>query len=673
MSGYNNIDSKEEERKHRKLEATDIGVDAPRGCTNIPFLVVFAVFWAFMWYIAGSSYGSGNLNRLIYGVDYQGNVCSKGTPPAGISAGSWAEMSMLYYPVRFSPISGVFNVKDAMQTGVCVESCPGLVGDKVSVYGTLASVLMPTSILYPAQSNELPTQFPTSQQFNRCIPDFREYNCSSQKKAEDRKHCEENRGPAHKVFEKIAGLQNLSLRGYAELKSNWWIILVCAIICIIISFAWLFLLRRLVKPVVIITIVLVFILLVCIGAFLYHQSSAIKAKDPQADSSDYYFYGAIGVWVCAFLYLCIIAFLFKDIMVACDIIEEASKIPVQMPTMMAVPPVLVLFVLPFIFFWVFTGACIYTSAESRTFSVPTLTTSQQLSNVTTTQYESSNWRTYAQLYNFFMLLWTLGFIHAVGFLIIAMCAVFWYWSCPGDDKNPEHGVADALKLTLRNHLGTLALGSFIVAIIQIVRVTLALFEKRMRAVGNNADAVKFCLKCTQCCLAYFERFVRFINANAYIVTAMTGEPFLDAARHAFSLLVSNALSVGAVTIVGEYVMFVGKLLITATCTFIAYLICTGTAAGKEATGDSRAGFLFVMIAVIVTSYFIACIFINVFGVCIDTVLLSYCYDLDTNNGQDRPYFFPSDLAKHVEGAQQRMEAKKQQTQGDGRDYEKPLQ
>ena len=116
------------------------------------------------------------------------------------------------------------------------------------------------------------------------------------------------------------------------------------------------------------------------------------------------------------------------------------------------------------------------------------------------------------------------------------------------------------------------------------------------------------------------------------------EPFLTSARHALSLLMGNALSVGAVTIISEYVMLFGKVLITASALGIAYAILTSQIA------LSSAGLILMLVFIGIIAYCVASVFISVFGVCIDTVLLSYCYDLEQNAGTaDRPFFFPEEL------------------------------
>ena len=47
---------------------------------------------------------------------------------------------------------------------------------------------------------------------------------------------------------------------------------------------------------------------------------------------------------------------------------------------------------------------------------------------------------------------------------------------------------------------------------------------------GQAAAVNFVVKCAACCIACFERLIRFLTDNAYIMMAITGKNFCASAR-----------------------------------------------------------------------------------------------------------------------------------------------
>lgn len=627
-----------------KLPSNEVGINAPsRRCTDCPCLLLFVIVWALMGYVAYIAFHHGNLDRIEYGVDYLGNICGHGVPMnvTADTVTNWANLTSLWYPVTFNTNTKSFNVRSALKLGVCVSQCPSDY-DFVPLYGSNDPPSLPLQWL---------SLFNSSLKFNRCIPQLFQYRCvnNSDNTGDD---CTLAMGPGNAEIRDELGLVNIAYTGFAELRRNWWIILSCFAIALGICFLWLFALRRLVKPIVVLTMILLVIGLAGIGYFLFYQAQEIKqVAGAGTDSYKWYFYGSLAVWLLDFIVICVILFIFRDVMIAADIIEEASKIPLAIPTMLLVPVVSVIFIIGFVCFAIFTSAFIYTSGDSVPVSV--VVPNQVAFNSNTTaelrEVQFSGWRGYAHAYNLFVFLWSVALVGAVDFMILAFCSIFWYWTA---DKTPDHGVFAALSLTIK-HIGSLCFGSLLIAIIQFVRIMMQLIEHRLQTLAKSSTAVKLCIGCAQCCLACFECCVKFMNKNAYIVQTMTGESFVPAAKHALSLLCAHALSVGAVSVIGEFVMFFGKLFITAAVTASAYGIMTGTSKGREATNDSTSGIVLMLITVAIMAYIVAAIFINVFHVCIDSVLLSYCYDLEQNNGADRQYFCPPDLAQHIERAKQR--------------------
>jgi len=81
------------------------------------------------------------------------------------------------------------------------------------------------------------------------------------------------------------------------------------------------------------------------------------------------------------------------------------------------------------------------------------------------------------------------------------------------------------------HLGSVAFGSLIVAIVDMIRLIFDYIHLKLKEVSGagTSSAVGCCLKCLGCLIDCFERFIRFINRHAYIQIAMTGENFCKAA------------------------------------------------------------------------------------------------------------------------------------------------
>ncbi|VDI31412.1 Hypothetical predicted protein [Mytilus galloprovincialis] len=89
------------------------------------------------------------------------------------------------------------------------------------------------------------------------------------------------------------------------------------------------------------------------------------------------------------------------------------------------------------------------------------------------------------------------------------------------------------------HLGSLAFGSLIIAIIQIIRVLLEYVDGKLK--GSENPVAKFFVKCMKCCFWCLEKFLRFLNKNAYIMIAAHGKNFCTSAKNAFMLIMRNCV------------------------------------------------------------------------------------------------------------------------------------
>ena len=135
---------------------------------------------------------------------------------------------------------------------------------------------------------------------------------------------------------------------------------------------------------------------------------------------------------------------------------------------------------------------------------------------------------------------------------------------------------------------------------------------------------------------------------------MTGEGFKDGALHVIGLLAHNIFAVGAISLVSAYVMTMGKVLITCGVCVASYFIQQAYYNHVDSAAGSNSILIIVVIAFV--TYMITSLFVSVVDVCIKVILLSYCYDLEINDGASRPYFMPTDLAKYLDAATDKKKA-----------------
>uniref|UniRef100_A0A668AP15 Choline transporter-like protein n=1 Tax=Myripristis murdjan TaxID=586833 RepID=A0A668AP15_9TELE len=247
-----------------------------------------------------------------------------------------------------------------------------------------------------------------------------------------------------------------------------------------------------------------------------------------------------------------------------------------------------------------------------------------------------------QFYNVFLFFWCANFVTALGQMTLAGAFASYYWAFVKPDDMPAFPIFSALGRSLRYHTGTLAFGSLILSIIQIIRVLLEYLDHKLKGAQNKF--AKFLLCCLKCCFWCLEKFIKFLNRNAYIMVAIYGKNFCTSARDAFFLLMRNMIRVAVLDKVTDFLLFLGKLLIVGLVGVFAFFFFSGRVKAFESTAPSLHYYWVPILTVVVGSYLIAHGFFSVYAMCVDTLFLCFCEDLERNDGSAaRPYYMSSTL------------------------------
>lgn len=208
----------------------------------------------------------------------------------------------------------------------------------------------------------------------------------------------------------------------------------------------------------------------------------------------------------------------------------------------------------------------------------------------------------------------------------------WYFSFTSDTAG-KGSICVALKWILRYHLGSIAFGSFIIAVVEFIRLIFEYYRKQMEVANKDNKIVKILLCITSYLLACLDRCVKFITKNAYIQIALTNKNFCMSAWNAFLLIVKNAMRFGAVSSVGGIFMLIGRLFIICVTVGVCYLQLTQWPQVKE----NIASPYFPCIITAIIGFLIGSIFMSVFSFASDTILQCYLLDEELGaQGKGRP-------------------------------------
>lgn len=160
-------------------------------------------------------------------------------------------------------------------------------------------------------------------------------------------------------------------------------------------------------------------------------------------------------------------------------------------------------------------------------------------------------------FHIFSLLWFVAFFEGATRFVYGSSVANWYF------RTSYLPVATAYFHLVRYHIGSVAFGSLLIALVWAIQIVVEFIHKNFRSQAGNNQAVGYIFALIQCCLTCFERFIEFINQNAYVLIAMEGTNFCTAAKDAFSLILRNAGTFAALSSLGAIFQFVGQLLVAA--------------------------------------------------------------------------------------------------------------
>merc|ERR1712127_77519 len=271
-----------------------------------------------------------------------------------------------------------------------------------------------------------------------------------------------------------------------------------------------------------------------------------------------------------------------------------------------------------------TAHHVTTAALNELGNLTSATLFNNMTIVNTKSFSGMNLQPVFQIYNLFMVMWTMGLINAISFTTMAGAFCRWYWS-RGDERMKEtFPICRSYGRVMQYHFGTMAVGSFILALVQIVRFILMYLEKKTRHAQQNSKCIASMFKVIHCMLFCFDRCLKFLARQAYIMVAMYGYSFCKASIMAIMLITSNILQVAAVNAINRYVMFLGKLVVLSSCMIGGYLWLSYS---PEFTGDNSLFTVFPIVCAIAIFAFSVCTYVfAIYNVGVDTILLCFCQD-----------------------------------------------
>lgn len=167
----------------------------------------------------------------------------------------------------------------------------------------------------------------------------------------------------------------------------------------------------------------------------------------------------------------------------------------------------------------------------------------------------------ASLYVIFSMYWSVQVIENV--VHTSVCGVFaTFYFLHGTGAAIIKPVWNSFSRSMTYSFGSIAFGSLIVAIIQMIRFLI-------NSTRNDRD--NLAAACADCLIGMIEGLVRFFNYYAYVHVAIYGKPFIESGKDTWELIKSHGVDVIINDSLVGNCMSIATLLISLVCACIAYV------------------------------------------------------------------------------------------------------
>ena len=423
---------------------------------------------------------------------------------------------------------------------------------------------------------------------------------------------------------------------WADVARSWRVFLIGGAGAFVFGFVWVFLMRFLACIMVWGTLLLIFCVMAYLSYIALQNAKNVRDSKPSDANSvstkaqEGLAYALIAITA---LYLCLLIYLRKRINLAIALLKEASRAIGKMKTMIFLPIIFFVLLLIFLAFWI-VEAC-FLMANAKPEAQYGSWTASGLIRPTQVDFSWDKTLWYLMIYHFFGLLWTSGFIMAFLFMSLAIAVSTWYFM---EEKNAalKSPVWKGVKTTFGNHMGTIAFGSFIIGVVQLIRAALLYIShqvKKMNPQGKLGALVK-CLLCyCNYCMAYVKRFLEFLSNNAYVETAIEGTSFCRAAKDVFKLIVNNVLRVSTVNFIADFITFCGKVMIAGGCCILAFYLTRVDKLIEGGDASQLNSSLLPVIVVGIIGWFVAQLFMHVYETAMTVILICFLHDEQEYGGK----------------------------------------
>lgn len=354
-------------------------------------------------------------------------------------------------------------------------------------------------------------------------------------------------------------------------------------------------------------------------------------------SSDKWLVGAIFLTIIAFATIGTVIFMRRRILLVTTLFRESGKAIADMPLLLLQPVLTFGALLAITILWSIGLICI----QSMKNPVIDISTGFVVFKAETI-YKIMKW------YHIFAFLWVSHFAIACQHYVIGAAVSKWYFSTNRYELNSPIG--SSVSELILYYLGSVALGSFLVAIFKVIRIITVQIQYLVQRnclspnlnsngtpAGPNDSSINPNQASSSMCgsfsylwrlfIWFFDNIVMIISRDAYVEIAIHGHGFLAGAQQAFTVLASNPLRLLAIKSVSNVLLVVAKICVVFGTVSMAIML------SEEKTNQLNYSWSPIVISAIY-AYIVAHWFLSVYEMVIDALFICYCEDYERSKLQE---------------------------------------
>jgi hypothetical protein len=545
-----------------------------RGCTDFIWVVALCAGLFGIARVVDYAQEHGDYRRLFHGYNYRGQLCGVDVP----------DQFLYYCPDQTESTKSLLSLGKP----ICTRQCPDQGQrvwecDGISAYQTT----------------------PAAQRY--CLP-------------------VESARQAIESNERVGDLKTYAAK-MGQLPQAWGVLAASAGVALVLGYVYLLTLQKCAGVFVWVCLLIVVACPSTAGSYLIWVAKFQGGFDgvPHFGNDEHNFYVGVGCAALGGVLFCVVCYAQSSVEKAIKTVKTTADCMTDCPTLMLTPLIEI------------TSKFVVLVSMMAGFSLLVTCGSVKNGKGVYREFEYSDEQRMMLAFYVLMMLWMVELLTSLSQFAIAYAAQDWYYVAYENGRKTRVRSNGALRgycVGLMYHLGSLALGSFLVAMLRFVRMFLEWVARMAKDRGDAMGAI--IARIVGCLVWCFEQFVRFVNKNAYIEMAIKGKGFCTSAQVAVKTMVGEFLAFGMLAGATWIIQLAGIGIIASVGAMLTWMMCWNldpfnNQASKHYVSDP----VFVTGCASVICALVGLAFAVVFDTVADTMLYCIAKDAEHGGGAER--------------------------------------